>query len=53
VNVAVALGASGATARMRRGGADAGAGRGGAALRVLTGVVFIGLGVRLALLRTR
>src|SRR3954469_396984 len=50
VNVAVALGASGATARVRRSGDDARVGNGGIALRVLTGAIFIALAARLALL---
>jgi threonine/homoserine/homoserine lactone efflux protein len=43
VNVAVALGASGAAQRVRANG------RAGTVLRRLTGLIFIGLGVRLAL----
>jgi threonine/homoserine/homoserine lactone efflux protein len=47
VNVAVALGASGAAARLRHGG------RAGRVLQRLTGVLFIGLGLRLALVERR
>jgi threonine/homoserine/homoserine lactone efflux protein len=42
VNLAVALGASGASARLRR------SGRAARALERVTGAVFVGLGVRLA-----